>query len=328
MVVPLDIPGIDMYVEDHADGAVLRNPTRDHVIQGLLIALLLPVAVILLALLFLLMAGATSDQTTVWIVIGGLAGAGCLISLVSGLVMVATAGRKSRRSRVLLHARHREIRAPGEHPVPWSGITRVRLHKPNPLLKWWGISAELEGGGSALLLGKLPPSRGREIAGVARFIAVTVGVDAEIPDAVERAGGLSLGVSRNTAGFLCYLPFQGIFLIASLWYALTSRDPFIRFCAKQSLAQFALSMALLALLLGCGGGFVALTSSSMPAGVHVALLVALLTPYILWRVVARIMACFHAWNGRPWVMPWLAPVARRWLPELDAGVAENGESAT
>ncbi len=300
------------YVQPHPGGLVLSNPPRDWIIQGLLVALLLPVAVVLLGVLAALALGLRSDQTVAWAILGGLVGLGCLVSLAFGGVDVLLAGGRSRRSRVELDGSTGTATRGGRTVLGPGEALRVRVHKPSALLKWWGISVDRLDGGAVLLLGKLPPSRNRAIRAAAERVAETLGVDAEIPAALTATG--YLGLSPQGAGALCYLPFQGIFLLASVWFALTSKDTFVRFCARQSLLQFALAMGLLVPILGCSGLLGLLLTDRVHPAVVMVPLALLLVAYQAWRIVTRIVACWRAYHGKAWVIPWLGRVSRRWLP--------------
>jgi len=312
------------YARPHPDGLALRNPPRDFVLQGLLVALLLPVAVVLLGLLFALMAGLRSDQTLAWAILGGLVSLASLICLLAGGVQVLLARRRSRSTEVVLDRSRQAILRGGESLVRWSDVAAVRAHKPSALLKWWGISAVTHDGTSILLLGKLPPSRAVAVGALAKVAAAELSVAVDRPEDLAATG--ALGISPHTAGALCYLPFQGIFLLASVWFALFSKDRFVRFCALQSLLQFALAMALLVPVVGCSGSLAFLLQDQVhPAAIAVGI-AALIVPYQVWRIVARAVACWRAYHGRAWVMPWLGFVSRRWLPP-EVGTRGQGSQA-
>ncbi len=301
------------YVETHPDGLSLRNPSRDFVVQGLAVALLLPVAVVLLGVLVALMMGLQSDQTTAWIVLGTLVGLGCLACLAPGGLLVVTAGMRSRRSVVVLDERRRIVERNGVHLLDWADAAAVYAHKPSAVLKWWAISVRTGMGDPILLLGRLPPARSKEVQAAAEQVAERLGVEFEpSPDLTSASAG---GFSPKTAGALCYLPFQGIFLIASTWFALFSRDPFVRFCAYQSWLQFIVAMIVLVPVLGSCALMVAVLEDRVHPGLIAAGMALLLVPYQIWRITARIVACWRAYKGRAWVMPWLGFVMRRFQPE-------------
>lgn len=301
----------ETYVRGDSQGFVLCNPVRDFVIQGLLVTFLMPVLFVCLGILALIMAGPMAEQTAVLALIGGGVAVCAAASVLVGLVTVLTARRRSLRSEVLLDLRAHQIITPRGESVDWSSVSAVVVHKPNPLLKWWGVSLERPDARPVLLLGRLPPSRGPAIAALGRFVAIHLGVEPEIPARLESP--TSLGLAPTTAGVLCYLPIQGIFLLASPIFLVTSKDPFVRFCAIQSLLQLALAMVLLVPVLACGGVMSAL-EHVVPMWVTVVVLGSVLVVFQAWRVIARGYACYQAYKGRAWVMPWLAFVVRRWLP--------------
>ena len=80
---------------------------------------------------------------------------------------------------------------------------------------------------------------------------------------------------------------------------------------------------LLLVLLGPVLGSCALLVALLEDRVHPGLLGAgvalILVPYQIWRVAMRILACWRAYKGRAWVMPWLGFVSRRGLPEDEDG---------
>ncbi len=301
----------EAYVRGDSRGFVLCNPVRDTVIHGVLVATLVPVAILILGALLLSAPDFAARSTTVLVLAGAAVATAAGISMLAGLVTVATARRRSRRSEVLLDLEARQVITPRGEAVDWSTVSAVFVHKPTPLLKWWAVSLERAGDEPLLLLGHLAPSRGPAIAALCRFVATHLGVEARIPDAVTRPTVLSM--APTTAGMLCYLPVQGVFLAASAIFAITSRDAFVRFCAIQSLLQFALAVLLLVPILACGGALAAL-DDVVPTAVTVALLVAALGLFQVWRVAARAYAAYQAYRGRAWVMPWLGFVVRRWLP--------------
>jgi len=292
---------------------VLRNPPRDFVVQGLLVLMLLPVLTILLGVLVALMLGLQADQTAGWIAIGAFVGLGCLTWVLLGGGQILTAGFRSRRSTILLDSGRRTIERNGVHLLDWADVAAVYAHKPSAATKWWAISVRTGVGESVLLVKRLPPSRSKTIQAAAAEVARLL--DAELEAPPELTGATTLGLSPHASGALCYLPFQGIFLMASVWFALFSQNRFAKFCAYQSLLQFVLAMVLLVPVLGACALMVVLLEDRVHPGLLGAGMAMLLVPYQIWRVTTRIVACWRAFKGRAWVMPWLGFVTRRWLPE-------------
>lgn len=92
----------------------------------------------------------------------------------------------------------------------------------------------------------------------------------------------------------------------------------MRFCALQSLLQFALAMVVLVPVIGCSGALGFLLQDQVHPALIAVGIAALIVPYQVWRIAARVVACWRAYKGRAWVMPWLGFVSRRWLP-VDGG---------
>jgi hypothetical protein len=49
--------------------------------------------------------------------------------------------------------------------------------------------------------------------------------------------------------------------------------------------------------------------------VLIVLLAVALSAYWLWNLATLVYACYSAYKGRLWVMPWLGPWVRRFLPQ-------------
>jgi uncharacterized Tic20 family protein len=112
------------------------------------------------------------------------------------------------------------------------------------------------------------------------------------------------GVDERTAAMLCYLPIQGVFIGASLYYVLKKDTrPLVRFSARQSLCQTALALLLVPLICGLFGVPVALLSDGPVRVVAIVLLVVALVVFVVWNLWAHILACSRAYKKIPWVMP-------------------------
>jgi len=123
------------------------------------------------------------------------------------------------------------------------------------------------------------------------------------------------GVDERTAAMLCYLPVQGIFIGASLYYLLRGdKRPLVRFSARQSLCQLLLSTLLLLLIIALFGVPLALLSDGLVRILLMVLLTLSLVGFVIWNIWAHILACSRAYRRIAWVMPWLRPIAQRWLP--------------
>lgn len=128
----------------------------------------------------------------------------------------------------------------------------------------------------------------------------------------SESGGTITPGERSLA-MLCYLPVQGVFLLASIGCLVASRSRYARSAAKQSLLQFALSILVLGGILGLFGVPTALLDGSPAQPVFAAVLGLALFGHLGWNLGAHVYACIRFYQGRPWVMPWLRPLARRWF---------------
>ncbi len=106
------------------------------------------------------------------------------------------------------------------------------------------------------------------------------------------------------------MPFQGIWLLASLYYLVKGKDrPFVRSSAIQSLVLFGLTRLGYAFFGVVFGGLSALTEH--PAAI-VGLVGGICVVAFSNRAI-RAVGCFKALTGKPWVAPGLRRVTRRWL---------------
>jgi uncharacterized membrane protein len=128
--------------------------------------------------------------------------------------------------------------------------------------------------------------------------ADAVGVD------IPPCRGSRPGVPPNTAAMLCYLPIHGIFLLASIYYAITAHDrPFVRFAALQSLIQTAASTLALIVVAAFAGTPVVLLDDGPARLAATVILVGLLVALALANAGVHIYAAVQANKGRAWVMP-------------------------
>ncbi|MCB9697578.1 MAG: hypothetical protein H6738_12425 [Alphaproteobacteria bacterium] len=230
----------------------------------------------------------------------------------SGSVSTATRVEVDLGGGVLRHAR-------GE--VPLSRVRSLVLRQGNALQKWlWlganvGVASEAAEGGpyappsgeSFGLLTRLPPTLGSEVGELGRALAADLGVELGVEGGVDR--GNVLGMTPGTLAMLCYLPFQGIFLVVSVPTSFLSKDPLVRFHARQSLVLFAVEVVALIVAVGL---MVGVSLVHTEAGIVVGGLA--LLGVLAARLVVRIVACFKAARMQPFVLPGLSPVVARWLP--------------
>lgn len=294
-------PGADAYLSVDADGATLSVPVRDFRMQALLVLVLLPVA---WAGVAFLLAAAMPPRAA--LPVGG--GALCVLTAIStplGLLQLALAPRGARKTRTRLSPDGGLVLASGRRIAPGE-LTALRIGQPQPLMKWQGILGRTATG-EVTILGRVPPSRRRELVAVGQWLAQAQGLPLQVAP-------IELGMPAPTAAAFCYMPLQGIWLVVSAAALVFSKDPRVRFAAKQSLAFYLLTgVALVALILPVVGLVALLPRDIGPAvGGALALLVAV--PLGLLRIVVGGVAAWRAYQDRPWVIPGMGWLSRRWLP--------------
>ena len=104
----------------------------------------------------------------------------------------------------------------------------------------------------------------------------------------------NLGFKKETAGALAYVlgPITGIFFLV------TSKDPFVRFHAMQSVVVFGF-LFILQWLLG-------ITIILFPVSVIISLVA-----FVLWLILI-----YKAWQGDEWEAPVLGKVSRNFLKKV------------
>ena len=104
----------------------------------------------------------------------------------------------------------------------------------------------------------------------------------------------NLGFKKETAGALAYVlgPITGIFFLV------TSKDPFVRFHAMQSVVVFGF-LFILQWLLG-------ITIILFPVSVIISLVA-----FVLWLILI-----YKAWQGDEWEAPILGKVSRNFLKKV------------
>ncbi len=311
------------------DGAlIVRTPARAFRRRGTLDTTVAPIVAGLLVPV-LLSIGEPADPV-VWLLLAviGVAGLG---STLTGIYFLTFAQRLSRRSTRVFR---REQAQGGEARVLLTGRAgAVNLALPpgsraTALTAWFPATKRLvvqDPSGQVLcVVSPRAPDYYREeweraLSEINRLLAGQ--------DLPERAGLVASSVvaapyaplvAESTPGerslaMLCYLPVHGVFALASLGCLVASRSRYVRSAAKQSLLQLGFSLVLLGLVLALGAVPRALVQSErVQAGVALSLTI-LLALFAVWNLTVRIYACVRFYQGRPWVMPWLRPIAQRWF---------------
>lgn len=294
------------YLEDHGDRLVLSPCAGDALGHGALFAFVLAPLVTASASVA---AWIVADDDVSFLVGWGIGALAAAVLALYGMVRMATARSRVARGVVTIDLSERLLERANRTVDVLRGVASVRVRSVR--WPWPGLALELahEDRRTTPLL-RVPRSEGRAIGSAAAHLADALGVDADMPMAARSARPL-IPRDPRLASALCYLPIDGLFVAASLFYLMTSLDPLVRFSAKQSLALFALSLLALPLFVGCCGvPFAAIVPGDLvPA--------ALASSVIVWigaRIAIRTMAAMRAHRGVVWIQPWLAPLTRRWAP--------------
>ena len=304
------------YLEESGDRLTLRESARDHVVRGGLWLFVFPWVVAIIGWgSFALVVDEPSPLAL------GLAasvvGLGCVIPALAGLFWMGTASKRAERSATHIDTDERLITAPGRAPDVFRKPDAVVVERAG--LRGWRL--RLEGDRGLTLLRRVPHGGGRDLAAAADALADALGVEASVPRAARRAVGV-VPHDEHVWAALCYAPLDGVNVAYSMLALISSRDPALRFAAKQSLAFLAVELFLGLMVSGCVG--IPILVASAPFAIEA---LAFLCPFLflgLLRVSARLVACVRAYRGEPWVMPWLAPLSRRWAPPR---AGERGSSA-
>ena len=292
------------YLEDHGDHLILRPCAEDHLARGALLAFVAaPLALAAAMLGAAIAAGDDGLALAIGWGVGALLGAALAVT---GLVTMLGAQRRELRGFVRLDLAERLLERRGRAPEVLRAIAAVAVRRV-----WSGWRIELVHADQRRTeLLRVPRGEGHALAESAEHLADALGVTADVPSSAHAARPL-LPRDPRVAAALAYVPIEGAFVAASTWYLMTSRDPFVRFHAKQSLALLGLSAIAAVALLGCCGLPMALL---MPRALWPVGLARPLALLLVVRIGVRVVAALRAHRGAVWIMPWLAPLARRWAP--------------
>ena len=318
-------------VEERGETTIVGVPPRNFRWRGALGMVAAPLVLVLYPLLLVASAG-DSDATLLAPSDGALAVLAVLAGafFVLGVVLIAAAGPLSRRTEVRFDRALRVVRGRfGE--IPFDRLSGVRVTRGGALVSMLRLELVHRGAGGPSIGPYAPPasnvvSLGPRVAAqhsafvapIARRLNEVIGapIDPSVEIANASPATNPFDTGQNTAAMLCYLPVQGVFLFASLYYLFAARDrPFVRFAAIQSLIQT--GVAFVALIVAVVAGFVAVESTRRGSPAYDASVVALalmLCVVGIGNLVVHVVACVRAYRGRAWVMPWLRPLVRRWAP--------------
>lgn len=225
-----------------------------------------------------------------------------LASLLFGVSLLVLSGYLSRRRMVRFDRSRNVVVAHGiEHP--FAGL-ELRVRVIPGLSQWHVIELARNGTSVVTIHDRLQRFQEPDIHAHTDYLARILG-DAPVTGITATATRSHL-INDNTAAMLCYLPFQGINIIASLYYLFAARDrPFVRFAAKQSLTQMGVTLLML-LVVGLAFGIpLAIFNEGAAAIVFGVLLGVSLATVAIGNIVAILVACVRANGGKLWVIPWL-----------------------
>lgn len=300
--VPQD-PQIARYLKIETQAAILQVPTADHLFQGILGGFLL----VLLSYLLASLAIVSDPDTLIPALIGGTLLSGFFLVLVLGKMAYNIVVGRNRSTRIESDG---ALILPGGERLERGEVSEVFIGQPSRLLKHKGIGVRVAGGRSYWLIGRLPPTRARLIEGLARYVSEAIDAPVDIAG-VEYLIASSFGLSAAA----CYFPIQGIWLIASIISLIFSKDPKVRFAAKQSLAFYLLSGLLVVLWGATIGGFaVIISEATRQREIAAVFAIVLIVVPALARIILGVMATFKAYFGKVWVIPGMGWIVRRWLP--------------
>lgn len=297
------------YLEERGDRRILAPRLPDIVALPFALAFVVAPAVLLAASLGAwLMAGGDGTAFALGWGIGAAMAAG--LAMV-GLASLATVGTRRARATVELDLAERLLLRRGRSPEVLRGVRGVAVRRAG-----FGLSLELWHDDTRVTkLLRAPRGAGRALAAAAERLAEALDADIDVPASVRHARPI-LPETPHVAAALCYAPFDGVFVVVSLYYLATSSDPLVRFSAKQSLLGFVVEALAALAVLGCCGAPFALVLPDRVAPLGVAFTVLAL---MLARIFVRTVAAARAHRGRVWIQPWLAPLARRWAPPPPPG---------
>ena len=316
---------------------VLQTPGLHHRLRGAILGCLVPVllgvSVCLVAVLEILQ---VSDPGMITAGVAVFASLVAMVSVPWGLVTALRAPALARQTRVVIDLERRVIEPSGNAPeVPLSSVVGVSLRKPQALLQWMTIEADLV----SVLPGddpspyRAPRSRSvvllQRISGLeadsAHEMMVQLGQRLDLPVCSQSEPpwvGSGQGNGRGKISHVAaYVPVQGLFFIVSLFLLIGRRgEPRAMFHARQSLLLLVLEfvwvvgVALvsipLMLLSEVFGG-----NGPHPAGV--VFLTAGLVVFLVVRLGIRFYAAWRTWKGDTWLVPFVALISKRWLPAED-----------
>jgi len=212
-------------------------------------------------------------------------------------------------------------------------VASLSLRKPNAMLKWMNIEADLHAAtphddpspyraprhNAVVLVQRINELE----AEPARKLMETLGSRLDLPTADRSSsllgGGGASGTARGRgAHAAAYVPVQGIFLLASIFLLIARRgDPRAMFHARQSMLLLAFEVAWVVGVVAIGVPLMLLselTGGEGPHPVGIVFIVVGMLPFLFMRIGFRFYGAWRAWKGDAWLVPVVGRISRRWLP--------------
>lgn len=267
--------------------------------QGLIQAVLLPV--VLGFIWLVLSALGSADGWLVPALWGALLGPIALLGVVLGARKVMGAAQMSEDSRHVVDVAAKTVDGVAVQP------SQIQIRQPSVFLKFLALEVATAEGPRPLLV-HIAPAQGPATAELGEELAGALRIPFADLAGARTAG--RFGINDKTAGMLCWMPFQGIWLFASLFYLWKAKDrPFVRSCAIQSLTLFGFTLLGYAFFGLIFGGLSAATDHPAAIGI----LILGISGVALANLGIRAVGCWKSLRGEPWVAPGLRGVTRRWL---------------
>jgi uncharacterized Tic20 family protein len=313
-MLPTRTADIAAYFADSLDGVAIAVPPGAFRSRGLRVGLGVP-------LLCVILGGYMAAALEMgWLAVA-VAGTLAALGAAWGAWIAAGAEAASAATRIRLGSDGTLILADGR-TLPRGTVRTLRITPPS------GAKLTITGdtdSGPVEILGNIPVTDGARAKPVAEWLAAAIGAEAD-----TRAAPNAFGWSPNNVAMLCYMPVQGIWLVASILALATSSDPFVRFAGKQALAYYvATGVALVAAIVGIVGVTLAIDNEAV-----LALGLFAMGGLMLVRLGIGVYAGWQAYHGKTWVIPgfgWLGappaidgprvadPPAGAWQPPAHQG---------
>lgn len=219
---------------------------------------------------------------------------------IAGVALIALSPSRARRSRVEIDLAHATIRTKGGTTIPFASVAALRLVEESVIGPFRIVGCDASGRAIVTLASAIKQTKRRQAITLTQYLGEAIAKPVELPTTSAPDPQ-----KDRVAAMLCYLPIQGIFVIASVYFLFTAQSrPFVHFAARQCLWHTATTLVVLTVVLGTLGPLVAFTAGVAQI-IAIVLLSVALVGFVVWNLWAHIKACIDAYHGRVWIMPWL-----------------------